>query len=267
MNGLLSRCDVFQRCCDHMVQAVQQAEFSDDPFPHFLVQSFFPREIYEQIERLLPARESYVPFEYSGTEPQTAARWRCDLKARSLAQLTPEVREFWLAIRDALGCQALKRAVFQKLAPGLAYRYGVRREAAADLPGYPLPALFREQLGYRIKPHPDTRKKVVTMQIALPVDDSQQHIGTQFYRRSPSPLSLLREPRGFEIVKTAPFLPNAAYAFVVLNTLGRKSWHGRTTLAQQDGIRNSILNIYHEKAEHGHPEIEADHDEPLRAAA
>jgi hypothetical protein len=104
------------------------------------------------------------------------------------------------------------------------------------------------------------------MQIALAIDEQQESLGTQFYRRSYNPLSLLREPRGFEVVKVAPFLPNAAYAFVVLNTLSLKSWHGRTTLPSLPGGRNTILNIWHEKPEHGHPDVVEDHYVRRRAA-
>ena len=108
-----------------------------------------------------------------------------------------------------------------------------------------------------IKPHPDMRKKVVTMQIALPSDDGQKHLGTEFYRRSFNPLHLLREPRGFEVVKQPPFLPNVAYAFAVINALTLKSWHGRTTLGGQVGVRNTILNIWYAEAAQANGDIVA----------
>src|SRR5262249_6971864 len=134
------------------------------------------------------------------------------------------------------------------LAPGLSYRYAIDPRQAAELPGFALPELFHETSGYTIKPHPDTRRKVVTMQIALPKDASQRDLGTEFYQRSRNPLSLTRPPRGFTIAKRMEFLPNSAYAFSVLNTFRLKSWHGRSTIPDRAGERNSILNIWYEKA-------------------
>ena len=126
------------------------------------------------------------------------------------------------------------------------------------MPGFALPELFHESSGYRIKPHPDTRKKLVTMQIALPEDDNLTHMGTEFYRRSLRPGDWMREPRGFEVVKTMPFLPNTAYAFIVLNTMRLKSWHGRSTLTSASEVRNTLLNIWYQKAEHANTEIIAE---------
>jgi hypothetical protein len=77
---------------------------------------------------------------------------------------------------------------------------------------------------------------------------------------------MLREPHGFEIVKRMPFLPNACYAFVVLNTFGRKSWHGRTTLCGHCGERDSLLNIWYDHAKHANPDIVREHYEPAIAA-
>jgi hypothetical protein len=98
----------------------------------------------------------------------------------------------------------------------------------------------------------------------LPADDSQKDLGTEFYRRSLNPMHLFREPRGFEVVKQAPFLPNVAYAFAVINALTLKSWHGRTTLEGDTGVRNTILNIWYARAEDANADIVKDY---YRAAA
>jgi len=239
----------------------------NDPFPHFTLRGFFADDVYSSARQLLPTKEHFAEFQYSSAAPEgEGTRWRFDMSDAAIDRLEPSKREFWRGVRDALGCDELKRAVYRKLGVGLGFRYSVPSDKTADLPGYALPAMFREEEGYCIKPHPDTRKKVVTMQIALPVDDSQSNLGTEFYRRSLNPLSLMRQPRGFDIAKTAQFVPNAAYAFVVLNTLTKKSWHGRSTLSSQDGVRNSILNIWHEKPEHGHPDVVRDHYQVSRAA-
>jgi hypothetical protein len=96
------------------------------------------------------------------------------------------------------------------------------------------------------------------MQISLAPDATQADLGTEFYQRSLNPAHWLREPRGFEIAKRPPFLPNAAYAFSVLNTLRIKSWHGRSSLASGCGVRNSILNIWYEKPEHANRDLIAE---------
>lgn len=251
------RNQVAESCRSHAIQAVQRAEYSDDPFPHFFAREFFPAKIYADLLAYLPATSSYEPASYEKhvSAEGDSNRFVFKLRQESLARLDDDSRQFWLGIRDALGSVGLQRAVYARLAPGLAHRYGIKPSAVPELTGYADPALYRETAGYRIAPHPDTRRKVVTMQIALPRDDSQVDIGTEFYRRSLNPASLLREPRGFEIVKRSPFLPNAAYAFSVLNTLTRKSWHGRSTLASSQGVRNSLLNLWYENAASANPEI------------
>ena len=149
----------------------------------------------------------------------------------------------------------VKEAVYEKLRTGLAFRFGVEESEVNEIDGYALPELFRELSSYRIAPHPDTRRKVVTMQISLPRDAAQSELGTEFYRRSLNPLHLMREPRGFEVVKCTPYLPNTAYCFSVLNNLTWRSWHGRSTLPRECGVRNSILNIWYQEASDGNLDI------------
>lgn len=250
------RRDIKTRALQHMVKAVNATAAERDPFPHFMVQGIFPVDVYHEMIEQMPDGSAYEAFDYEkhATAGQSN-RGRFQLTNAALAKLRGRQRSFWLGVRDALGSPQFKAAVFHKLRAGLAFRFGVPESEAANVPAFPLPELFRETKGYSIKPHPDTRRKVVTMQIALPVDKTQEHLGTEFYRRSLNPLSLLREPRGFEIVKQAPFLPNVCYAFSVINALTLKSWHGRTALAENSGERNTILNIWYAKASDANPDI------------
>ncbi len=240
----------------HMVAAVAAARVESRPFPHFFVEELFPRDIYAELLASLPDARLYEAFGYEKHATNGKSnRGKFGLSDANLDHLMGRQRSLWLAVRDALGSPQFKAAVFERLAGGLAYRFGIAPEEAASTPGYPLPELFRETSGYTIKPHPDTRRKLVTMQIALPKDDRQRDIGTEFYRRSWNPSSLMREPRGFDAVKRAPFLPNAAYAFVVINSLRLKSWHGRTRLREDVGERNTILNIWYAQAKDANADL------------
>ena len=50
---------------------------------------------------------------------------------------------------------------------------------------YPQPVLYADFDGYAIKPHPDTRRKVLTIMIYMPEDESQRELGTTVYKISP----------------------------------------------------------------------------------
>jgi hypothetical protein len=260
-----------QAILQHMLAAIAATPVLDDPFPHIIVRGFFPESVYQRLLEYLPDTTQYTQHSYKRHLAKNGEtnRLRFGLENASLATLSREQQVFWHTVRCALGSVPLKEGIFNHLQKGLAYRYGCDPAEAKSLPGFAQPELIRETAGYTIAPHPDTRKKVVTMQIALPRDDSQIHLGTEYYRRSFNPMAWLREPRGFEIVKTTPFLPNTAAAFVVLNTFGLKSWHGRTALNSTSGIRNSILSIWYDNVANASQDIAAANEagESLRQVA
>lgn len=109
------------------------------------------------------------------------------------------------------------------------------------------PTLYRETEGFEIPPHTDTRRKVVTMHLYLPAGRDQLGLGTALYRRRRLAWTPGEWRRRFEKVKQFPFRPNSGYAFVVNNTLTRKSWHGRETLPPGSGVRNTLLNTFYEE--------------------
>jgi hypothetical protein len=242
---------------EHILERVDAVAMSGDPFPHIALVEFFPADVYQRMLSHFPPLELFEAFHYHKHHRNDGSsnRRRFVFDNAWLMKLDRLGQDLWFAVRSALGSNEVKQAVFRKLAPGLAFRFGGKLADALTLPGFALPELFHETSGYRIAPHPDTRKKVVTMQISLATDAAHPHFGTEFYRRSFQPAHWLREPRGFEVVKTMPFLPNAAYAFVVLNSLRLKSWHGRSTLAETGIERRTILNIWYQKAEHANLDL------------
>ena len=116
------------------------------------------------------------------------------------------------------------------------------------IPMHPRPVLYTDLDGYAIKPHPDTRRKVLTMQIYLPVDESQRELGTAIYKVSPKGVFAWKS-YGLAKERTVPFLPNSGYAFVVIHpaySLLRASWHGREAISVPvEKPRLSILNTYY----------------------
>jgi len=250
----------------HMLDSVGASQAETIPFPHALISNFFPQNVYDDLLGFLPTDNQFESFSYGKHHSQNGASNRLRFRMQNdwLDRLPSAQRSFWYAVRAALGSQRLKRAVYEKMSVGLAFRFGIAESEVNNVDGHALPELFRELSSYRIKPHPDTRRKVATMQISLPRDSSQRELGTEFYRRSLNPLCLMREPRGFEIVKCTPYLPNAAYCFSVLNSVSWKSWHGRSTLPPNSGMRNTILNIWYSSAEDANLDL---HRELTRTAA
>jgi hypothetical protein len=165
----------------------------------------------------------------------------------NVKKISPELRTAWAAVSAMLTSKEVERAIRARLDDGLAIRArGDKVASASDLKLVAKPVIYRDIDGYQIKPHPDTRKKVVTMQLYCPADASQEALGTTLYRAS---LKGLMHVRSYllEPVKSIPFLPNVGYAFVVLkgyHSLTRMSWHGRPAI-KADQPRISILNTFY----------------------
>ena len=217
------------------------------------LEEVFPPDIYHRVLASLPPPELYVNaserYQTLG-EPQYA-RMLFPLTTTYLARLSVAQQEFWRGITAALTAAELRQAIFTKLAHDLAFRYGVPESQVGMLAGYARPVLYRETEGFEIPPHPDTRRKVVTMQWYLPADRTQLGLGTALYRRK-----LLSWPFGswhhrFVKIKQFAFQPNSAYAFVVNNTLGKKSWHGREKLPADAGVRNTLQSTFYERPRAG----------------
>lgn len=239
------------RILRHLLGSVEAARAETNPFGHTYFENLLPIDTYREVLANLPRPDEYIRASerhYSG-EVGGFVRWHYPLTRGGVAGIS--AIGLWGAVATALTSPELKRAVFSKLAPDLAYRYSVPTDAVPDLAGFSRPTLYRETEGFEIPPHPDTRRKVVTMHLYFPEDESQIDLGTALYRRRPLALPFGDWHGRFEKVKQFPFRPNSGYAFAVNNTVWKRSWHGRERLPSGAGMRNTLLNTFYETPAEG----------------
>ena len=234
--------DLTARLTSHAVASIGAADHFSLPFPHIFFRDFFPSDFYFEMISKWPTT-GYDPIR--GDETRMALRVYGD----NVEKIDPSLRDAWRAVSHTLTSAEVERAIRAKLRDGLEIRARGDKVSGPDaLKLVAKPVLYLDKDGYQIKPHPDTRKKVVTMQLYCPADNSQENLGTTLYQAS---LKGLAHPEShfLEPVKTLPFLPNVGYAFVVLkayHSLFKMSWHGRPKITTPiDKRRASILNTFY----------------------
>jgi hypothetical protein len=259
---------IHERTLAHLVQQVNAAPAFTEPFSHVYFQDLFPADIYRRMLASLPDPSRYVSAaeRHYGDAKGNSVRWMYALSTTGISNLDSSAQELWSGVAAALTDPAVKRAVFTKIAPDLAFRYGVKETEVPDLTGLSRPTLYREVDGFEIPPHPDTRKKIVTMHLYFPEDLTQIGLGTALYKRRTLALPFGDWRRRFETVKQFEFRPNSGYAFVVNNTLTKRSWHGREMLPDGAGVRNTLLNTFYAEARDGFSGYLPE-QEPMRRAA
>ncbi len=231
----------------HGVRSILDGTVDEKPFPHLVFPGFFSEALYQRLLASWPDIDRYVDLNGARTRKQYT------LWDRRVEAGDPERTALWRAVSDALSAQEVQDALRRKLESGLRIRVKGSGEAW-PAPMYPQPVLYADFDGYAIKPHPDTRRKVLTVLIYMPEDDSHPELGTAIYKVSPMGVFHWKS-YGLVKVKTAPFIRNTGFAFVVIHpahNLLHTSWHGRDTISIDNSKpRMTILNTYYAKPPKG----------------
>ena len=205
----------------------------ETPFFHLEFDRVFPDDVYATMVDQMPSAADYRPLpgrnQGNIREDGSSTRVKIDLFPEYTRHLTGEKRTVWDLVGRALCSAEVQAAYMRRLAPGLKRRFG---ENFAETGMYPIPVLTRDIPGYRITPHTDTRWKGITVQLYLPRDDNNTHIGTIFHDRLPDG-SL---PKASQM----KFARNTGYAFAV----GDNTWHSADPVTTDVTTRDSILLTY-----------------------
>lgn len=229
----------------HMVSAVNAAQACDEPYSHVYIENVFPQDFYDQIRSSFPDVGLYSPqnIKVWKRPDGTSTRDRLFVTDEAVSRIDEERRGLWRTVSSLLTSEALKKAVFRRVAKDLAFRFDIAESEVDGIESHPRLVLLRDTDQYRIKPHPDGLETIVTMQFYFPENDGQEQLGTSLYRQRATWERMLGRGK-FEEVKRFPYRPNSAYAFVVNNRPGKRSWHGVELVPSGIGVRNTLLNRY-----------------------
>lgn len=219
---------------EFVAESVLNAREGSVPFYHLQFDRVFPPDFYAAMLRTMPDENDYRPM--SGKSKMGSSRTdgrptrtKIDLFPEYIRHLPAEKFVVWDVVGRALRSNEVKTALFRKLAPGLCKRFG---ENFANVGMYPVPILTRDIPGYRVFKHTDSLWKGITVQLYLPADNSNTHIGTIFHERLPDGT----KPKRTQM----PFAPNSGYAFAVCND----TWHSADPVGPEVRTRDSILLTY-----------------------
>lgn len=254
--------DLARRIASHWQREFEAARVVDEPFAHFYCDRVLPSDIYQDLLRLLPPHDLYGPLnikEWVNAEG-VSTRDKCYVP-EIVKLMDPQRASFWHEVWLALTAESLKRLIFRKLKKDVALRLGVKADDVEKVDASVHISLARDIEDYRIKPHPDGQPAIVTAQFYMPLDTSQQDLGTSFYVERP-PWTRFLFGR-YEEVKRMQFLPNSGYFFAVNDLPGHRSLHGRGRIRAGAGVRNSMLVRWSKPGsarKHGNAGVSSTHD-------
>jgi hypothetical protein len=222
-----------ERLRDFIVASVDSASAYDAPFTHLVLDRVFPEDVYAAMVANMPEIADYRPMhgraKGNDLADGTHTRVKIDLFPEYIRHLPGEKRAWWQVVGGALCSGAVRQAFMRRLASALTRRFG---SGYADTGMYPIPVLTRDIPGYRITPHTDTHWKGITVQLYLPRDRSNTHIGTIFHEK--------HADGSLPKAKQMSFAPNTGYAFAV----GTDTWHSADPVGSEVKTRDSILLTY-----------------------
>ena len=150
--------DEFRRALECATNSILNAEAFRKPYPLIRFRDFFSSDFYARLLRRFPDVDRFAGLNGDGTRREYA------LYDERNDPGSEESRELWSIVRRVLTSTEVASALREKLDEG--FRIRSRRSGENwPVPMHPRPVLYTDLNGYAIKPHPDNRRMVLTMQI------------------------------------------------------------------------------------------------------
>jgi hypothetical protein len=201
---------------------IGNSEIFNFPFPHTYIKNIFPDHIYNLIQDNMPEPEKLKAISEVRGVKGYDERFVLSFENESLAILDDIKKSFWIKFRDQLLSGNFKNFLLSRFLPFIQARF----KNIEQIKFYDELLLVKDTMNYKLGPHTDAKRKVLTLLFYLPKNNSQQNLGTSIYM--PKNLNFKCEGgphyphEDFEKIITMPFIPNSLFCFVKTEN----SFHG-----------------------------------------
>lgn len=198
----------------HILDQIKNTEVHKSPYSFMFIQNLFPEKFYKKLLKALPSDTDYKSLEDARGTGGYPERFVC----------TPHTK-IWKDLEKYMRGGRVRKALCDK--------FGVEGPNDEVL-------LIRDHPGYKIGPHTDTPKKVISALVYLPKDEALKKYGTSIYVPKESGFTDAAGKHfsfdGFRKFATMKFVPNAAFIFAKSDN----SFHGVEPF-DGDGVRDIYL--------------------------
>jgi len=205
----------------HIETKISQATLEQSPFPHLVIEDFFPNEIYARILAYNPFLNNdgseWMSASVSGNVTSRTpyhARKQINFHADATFDAEPDAAEFWNGLKACfLDDHWFERVVQQKYADYFQLRFGDLATEPDFLTHFRKEFfLQRHEPGYYIGPHTDVPTRVFTCIFSFATTTGFEEYGTELLAHKDP---LVRcwgydhyMPDDFIVKKVAPYRPN-----------------------------------------------------------
>ena len=241
----------------HLIQRLAETPLRTHPFPHLYAESIFPADYYAALRRSWPDASRLVSIESTGrvTKGEYRERFVMPLTPENISALRDETRRFWGDLAQwMLVSDRFFSAVMDKFEPFLRERFGGRLEEV----GFSSELLVvRDHTDYKLGPHTDAPRRVLSLLFYCPDDDAHSHLGTSIYTPIDPAFRCAGGPHHphdkFLKYATMEYRPNTLFAFLKTDY----SFHGVEPIRDAGVLRDLILYDIHADAAGTQPQREA----------
>lgn len=230
-----------ERVLDHLRQRLLDTELVREPFDHAVVADALPRTVCETLVRYLPPNAAYRRYEAhargESEESITQERIGIQIDASGLCRLDNPYREIWHGVLEWILSPQLAEEMVGR------FRQTIERRTPG-LSSWPVSAgalLARDFPGYRVDPHTDVPRRLLSGVFYLGRAGSRGQQGTSLYEPS-NPnyechVGRHSHTETFVLAKTIPYQFNSLLVFART----ARSFHGVEPIRRTADPRDVLL--------------------------